>query len=92
LHAVSSNDYVWTLDGSPFSESVRVHNPAHWFASGFIAWRLNFPFGWLEAGVRIHNILNAAFRDLPAVTRPDGRELGGEPFGRRIFVFLRGRI
>jgi hypothetical protein len=47
---------------------------------------------WAEAGVRAFNLLNTGFRDLPAMTRTDGTEQGGELLGRRIFLFLRGSI
>lgn len=80
------------VGGGLFDETVAVSNPAHAFFSAFLAWRLSAGAGWVDLGVRIHNILNTPFRDLPAVARPDGSELGGHLIGRRVFVYFRGSI
>jgi hypothetical protein len=66
--------------------------PAAVFVNGFAAWRANISDGFLEFGVRVYNVLNAGFRDNPAVIRFDGTEHGGELLGRRIFLFMRGAI
>ena len=92
LHGHSSCDLAWPEDGSLFGKNLLVHSPATYFISGFLAWRLDGGAWWAEMGVRAFNVLNAGFRDLPAVRRTDGVELGGELLGRRIFVFFRGSI
>jgi hypothetical protein len=53
---------------------------------GFFSWKGLIDSRWMEVGVRVFNLTDAGFRDLPAVTRRDGRELGGELIGRRIFL------
>jgi hypothetical protein len=78
--------------GGPFDPLVIVHNPGFLVVSGFIAWRSELEAGWLEVGVRAYNVLHVAFRDLQAVIRKDGKEMGGEVLGRRIFLFLKGAI
>jgi outer membrane receptor for ferrienterochelin and colicin len=92
VHASSSSDYALPEEGSIFGENILVHNPPIFFISGFVAWRIEIGSGWAEAGVRAFNLLNTGFRDLPAMTRMDGTEQGGELLGRRIFFFLRGSI
>ncbi len=92
LHGHSSCDLTWPEDGSLFGENLLVHTPATYFVSGFMAWRLQGVGWWAEMGLRAYNVLNIGFRDLPAVIRPDGVELGGELLGRRILVFARGSI
>ena len=92
LHGHSSCDLAWPKDGSIFGEDILVHSPPAYFVSGFLAWRFDAGSRWAEVGVRAFNVLNAGFRDLPAVARPGTTELGGELLGRRIFLFLRGSI
>lgn len=92
MHGRSSADVYLHEDGSIFGERKRVHNPPTFFTSGFLAWRLDIGTGWIEVGVRAYNILNAGFRDSPAVTRPDGTEIGGELLGRQVMGFVRGTI
>jgi outer membrane receptor protein involved in Fe transport len=92
LHGHSSCALAWPEDGSIFGDDIPVHSPAAYFISGFLAWRFNAGSSWAEVGLRAFNVPNAGFRDLPAVSRPDGTELGGELLGRRIFFFFRGAI
>ena len=92
LHGHSSCDLAWQEGGSLFGDSILIHSRPAYFISGFLAWRYSTRSWWAEVGVRAFNILNAGFRDLPAMARPDGGELGGELLGRRIFLFLRGSI
>jgi len=92
LHGHSSCDLAWPEGGSIFGDDILVHSPAAYFVSGFLAWRLDFGSSRAELGVRVFNLLNAGFRDLPAMLRSDGSELGGQLLGRRIFFFLRGSI
>jgi iron complex outermembrane receptor protein len=92
LHGHSSCELAWPEDGSIFGEDIPVHSPAAYFISGFLAWRYSTGSWWAEAGVRAFNVLNDGFRDLPAIARPDGGELGGQLLGRRIFFFFRGAI
>jgi iron complex outermembrane receptor protein len=92
LHGHSSCALAWQEDGSLFGDNIMTPSPGAYFISGFLAWRLDGGKWWAEMGVRAFNILNAGFRDLPAVRRPDGVELGGELLSQRIFFFLRGSI
>ena len=92
LHGHSSCDLAWQEGGSLFGDSILMHSPPAYFISGFLAWRFDAGSRWAEVGVRAFNVLNAGFRDLPAVARPGTTELGGELLGRRIFLFLRGSI
>jgi iron complex outermembrane receptor protein len=92
LHGVSSLEMYLKKDGDLFQQMIPVSNPAHWFASGFVAWRVVFYPGWIEIGVRAYNILETRFKDRSSVTRLDGTEDGGELIGRRISFFLRGAI
>jgi iron complex outermembrane receptor protein len=92
LHGSSASDLALPEEGSLFGENVVVHNPPIYFVSGFVAWRLDLGSRWAEVGVRAFNLLNAGFRDLPAVPRPGTTELGGQLLGRRIFLFFRGSI
>jgi iron complex outermembrane receptor protein len=92
LHWHSSCDLAWQEDGSIFGDNILVHSPSAHFISGFLAWRIGSGSWWAEMGVRAFNLLNAGFRDLPAMTRLDDSELGGQLLGRRIFLFFRGSI
>jgi hypothetical protein len=93
VHGHSSTDYALSEDGSLFGEYFLVHSPPVYFVSGFLSWRFEASGSrWAEVGIRVFNIMNAGFRDLQAVTRPDGVEMGGELLGRRIFLFMRGSI
>jgi outer membrane receptor protein involved in Fe transport len=92
LHGHSSCDLAWPEDGSLFGRNILVHSSPAYFISGYLAWRFDTGSRWAELGVRVLNILNTGFRDLPAMARPDGAELGGELLGRRIFFFMRARI
>ena len=92
VHAASESDLAMPEHGGLFDEVVSVHNPAKWFLSAYLAWRVNLEPFWFEGGVRAYNALELPFRDTPAVMRPDGVLLGGRLIGRQIFVYLRGAI
>jgi iron complex outermembrane receptor protein len=91
-HVKSHTEVGWTEECSPFGAAILLHNPAVFFVNGFAAWRQVVGHRYWEAGIRVYNALNAGFRDTPAVTRPDGGELGGQLLGRRIFVYFRAGI
>jgi outer membrane receptor protein involved in Fe transport len=92
VYGRSSSQEDKPVGGGLFDETVTITNPAHAFFSAFVAWRLPVGAGWVDFGVRAYNVLNIPFRDLPAVARPDGTELGGHLIGRRVFFYLRGSI
>jgi outer membrane receptor for ferrienterochelin and colicin len=92
VHAVSPTETGWTEGGSPFGDAILLHNPASFFISTFAAWRQVLGERFWEAGIRAYNVFNDGFRDTPAVTLPDGGELGGQLMGRRIFLYLRAGI
>ena len=45
--------------------------------NAFLAWRFDFGSAWLEAGVRVYNLLNVGYRDIANVYRWDGFAMGG---------------
>ncbi len=92
LHVHSESDLAWPEDGGILGENIVIHSPTVYFIGAFMAWQIDINPGWAELGVRVFNILNSGVRDLPAVVRPDGVELGGELLGRRILLFMRARI
>jgi iron complex outermembrane receptor protein len=92
LHARSSTDLANPENGGVFDPYVLVPNPAYWYISGFLAWREELGSGFVEMGVKAYNTFHIGFRDMAAVTRPDGMVNGGELIGRRMFLYLRGAI
>ena len=92
LHARSSTDLANPENGGVFDPYVLVPNPSYWYISGFLAWREPVGAGFVEMGVKAYNTFDIAFRDMAAVTRPDGMVNGGELIGRRMFLYLRGAI
>jgi iron complex outermembrane receptor protein len=92
VHARSSTDLANPEGGGVFDPYVMVPNPAYWYISGFLAWREMLGSGFVEMGVKAYNTFHIGFRDMAAVTRPDGMVNGGELIGRRMFVYLRGAI
>ncbi len=92
LHARSSSDLANPSEGGVFDPFVMVNNPAYWYLSGFVAWREELGAGFVEMGAKAYNTLHIGFRDMAAVTRPDGMVNGGELIGRRMFLYLRGSI
>jgi len=78
--------------GGPFESPEEVDTPAYCFVNAFVSWRVTLGDKWVEAGVQAFNLLNAGFRDRPAIMRLDGVEAGGELIGRLIFVFVRAGI
>jgi iron complex outermembrane receptor protein len=92
LHGQSASAFVFPEQGGIFDDYVEMPCPASAFFSAFAAWRFYVGPGWLELGVRAYNLFHQGRRDMSAVYRPDGTEIGGELLGRRIFLFLRGAI
>ena len=92
LHARSAADFPRQEHGGLFDEMVSIPRKAICLMSGFVSWQVVWGGSRIEAGVRVYNALNDGFRDNSAVTRVDGKEIGGELIGRMIFVFLRGAI
>jgi len=92
LFGRSDVTHAFPNDGGLFSDVEMFTAPASLVLNAFAAWRFDFGAAWLEAGVRVYNILNAGYRDIGNVYRWDGFEMGGELSARRIFLFLRGSI
>jgi iron complex outermembrane receptor protein len=92
LHGQSSSVTSWLEQGGIFDDYVEISTPTSVFFSCFAAWRLQVGPGWLELGLRAYNLFHQGHRDIVAVYRPDGTEIGGELLGRRIFLFLRGAV
>ena len=66
--------------------------PAYWFLNARVAWSLPVkPFG-LSVGLEGFNLLNFRSREHPGLNSPNGPDYGGERLGRRIVVFLHGRV
>jgi outer membrane receptor for ferrienterochelin and colicin len=91
-HAASESELALPEHGGLFDDVITVENPAMFFLSAYLAWRVNLDSLWIEGGVRAFNALELPFRDTPAVMRSDGVLLGGRQIGRQIFVFIRGSI
>ncbi len=92
VHAASSSRMYMPGQGSLFNDSVWIENPAKFFVSGFVAWRITVANGWVEAGTRVTNVFRSPLRDSQSVQLPDGLSMGGQWVGRQLFVFLRGSI
>ncbi len=91
FHAESSRRQE-IFGGGAFEPPVEMDISTYCLINAFISWRATLGSNWVEAGVRAFNIMNAGFRDRPAIMRLDGVEAGGELIGRRIFLFLRAGI
>jgi iron complex outermembrane receptor protein len=66
--------------------------PAYWLLNARVAWNLPVrPFN-LSVGLEGFNLLNFRSREHPGLTFPNGPDFGGERLGRRIVVFLHGRV
>jgi hypothetical protein len=92
LHGKTASEMAMPRYGGAFDEMIMVPRPAYMMVGGFFSWKGSLESRSMEIGIRIFNLFNSGFRDLPSVVRLDGRELGGELLGRRIFIFLRGNI
>ena len=92
VYGRSEVTHTFPYDGGLFSEPHRFRLSSNMVLNAFLAWRFDFGSAWLEAGVRVYNLLNVGYRDIGNVYRWDGFEMGGELSARRIFLFLRGSI
>jgi outer membrane receptor for ferrienterochelin and colicin len=89
VHAASSyQGYV--SSGGAFDARVPVPQDATISLNGFCAWRFGFGSRWLEAGLRLFNLLNSPYYDYPGTINPEGIEVGGELLVRRITLYVRG--
>ncbi|MBW1809268.1 MAG: TonB-dependent receptor [Deltaproteobacteria bacterium] len=79
-------------NGNLFEGTILFNIPLLVNIGAFAAWRLDFGQSWIEAGLRVFNILNQGFRDTVSVTRANGTEVGGELVSNRFFFFVRGGI
>jgi iron complex outermembrane receptor protein len=66
--------------------------PAYWFLNARVAWRLPIKSCNFSVGLEGFNLLNFRSREHPGLTFPNGPDYGGERLGRRIVVFLHGRV
>jgi len=81
------------LHGSDlFSPPTPVDVAARIYLSGFLAYRSNFPAGWIEFGLRAYNLLNTPYIDRPSLASRYGEGMGGEVISRRLFFFVRGAL
>jgi iron complex outermembrane receptor protein len=92
VYARSEITHAFPHDGGLFSDVHKFRLGPNAVLNAFAAWRFDFDTAWLEAGVRVYNLLNVGFRDIANVYRWDGFAMGGELSARRIFLFLRGSI
>jgi len=90
VFGASSHD-GWASSGAAFDPRVLLPQPAAWFFSGFVAWRVDLQSHWVEAGVRALNAFQMPFFDFPGKDVPGGWS-GGEPVTRRIVFFFRGSL
>jgi iron complex outermembrane receptor protein len=88
----SNHDRVLTDPTSVLKPKMFLTVPAYWLLNARVAWRLPVkPFD-LSVGLEGFNLLNFRSREHPGLADPNGPDYGGERLGRRIVVFLHGRI
>lgn len=92
LFARSSLADFWAQDGSLFGERVRVADPARAMLGGYLSWRWQQETGWLEAGLRVFDLLNERWRDTTGMTTSNGKRLGGQWLQRLLMFYLRGGL
>ena len=92
LFARSGLSEFWTADGGLFGQEVMVPDPARFMLGGYLSWRLSCGSNWLEAGLRVFDLLGEKWRDLTGVVRFDGVPTGGQWMNRLVTLFLRGGL
>jgi outer membrane receptor for ferrienterochelin and colicin len=88
----SSADYNIHKDGELFGEIISRHHPANIYFDFMVGWRIQTDSRWLELGIRVFNLVNNGFRDMPPILRFDGVETGSELMSRKGWLYLRGVI
>ena len=88
----ASDFYGYVSAGGAFDQRVPVPQDAAIALHGFAAWRFGFGSGWMEAGVRVFNLLNSPYYDYPGTVNPEGIDVGGELLVRRITLYVRGML
>ncbi|HUU03867.1 MAG TPA: TonB-dependent receptor [Myxococcota bacterium] len=92
VHLRSGFREPWAADGGLFGKQILVAEPVKAMLGAYVSYRLGVGDGWVEAGVRALDLLNASWRDLTGVTRFDGVPVGGQTLGRLMLLFVRGEI
>ena len=89
----AASDYQgYVSSGGAFDQRVPVTQDATISFNGFCAWRFGLGSLWLEAGLRLFNLLNSPCYDYPGTTNPEGIEVGGEQLVRRVTLYVRGNL
>ncbi len=82
----------WVADGGLFGDQMVLKIDWAVVPSAYLAWRVDVLAGWVEAGLRAIDLTNHGYRETTSVIRFDGREMGGQLLGRKVFFYLRGSI
>ncbi len=73
-----------------FGANVRRELDGLVLGNAFLAWKRSFGDRWVEAGLKVLNILDQHYRDWPTATWPGGQERGGSLIGRMLVGTVSG--
>jgi hypothetical protein len=73
-------------------EEVTLSTSGNWLVNARLVWKLNSEPFQMHMGVELFNLLDNRFREQAGVTKPNGRDAGGERLARRIVLFVQGQL